>query len=69
MNLEHVSVQMFLPTEAVVANLALKRLDVSVCHDVKFKFVKSVKFFAASHVIFKRTFILLHVAVYERMPL
>ena len=69
MNLEHVSVQMFLPTEAVVANLTLERLDVTVSHDVKFQFIKSVEFFAAAHVIFKWTFILLDFAVNERVPL
>ena len=58
---------MFLPTEAVVANLTLERLDVTVSHDVEFQFIKSVEFFGATHVIFEWTFILLHVAVNERM--
>ena len=58
---------MFLPTETVVANLTLERLDVTVSHDVEFQFIKSVEFFGATHVIFEWTFILLHVAVNERM--
>ena len=67
MNLLKVSVEVLLPAEPRLAQLALERLDVAVRHDVELQLVEPVELLGAAHVVFKRALVLLNIAVYERM--